>query len=410
VKILQLVLYFPPAWSYGGPVRVVYEISKELVKRGHEVTVFTTDVLDKKNRNDIDTNKMQLMEGIRVHYFRNISNRLAHDQSIFLTPKLYSHLRQFIREFDVVHLHEYYSIQSILTSYYCKKYKIPYILHAHGSLPPERGRSLRKKVFNKLVGKPILKYASRVIAISQYEKNQYLDSGIPEDKISVIPNGLQPQDFSALPSRSDFGKKYPVGDQDKVVLYLGQLMKLKAPDILLEAFYGLNKTLEHLKLVFVGPDRGFKNVLLEQVAKLNLGDKVIFTGLLTGRDKLAAYSRADVFALPSRSEGLSTVTLEAAACGLPVVISDRCGVPEVSRYNAGEIVRCNKDELKEALKRILTDSKLAQEMGQNGRRMVAEKFSWGTIVDSLLDEYKRAIHWAAPSPQRGEGWGEGGIA
>ncbi|KAF5430840.1 Glycosyltransferase Family 4 [Candidatus Methanophagaceae archaeon] len=123
MRILQVISSFPPAYTYGGPVRVAYEVSKELVKRGHEVTVYTTDVYDVHSRFKYDENPVWL-DGIEVYHFKNVSNELAH-RNLAAAPMMAFALNKSLKNFDVIHLHEYRSFQAILVHHYAKKIRYP---------------------------------------------------------------------------------------------------------------------------------------------------------------------------------------------------------------------------------------------------------------------------------------------
>jgi len=105
MKILQIIPYFYPAWSYGGPPRVAYKLSKELVKRGHEVTVYTSDTLNAKQRINIPPGKASEIDGIKVCYFKNMINWLGARYHLFLTPTFVKAMRNNLKDFDVLHLH-----------------------------------------------------------------------------------------------------------------------------------------------------------------------------------------------------------------------------------------------------------------------------------------------------------------
>ena len=119
MKILQVISSFPPAYSYGGPLKVAFNISKELVKNGHDVTVYTTDVYDSKSRLQYETNP-EIMEGVKVYRFRNISNALSR-KNFSCAPSMFFFLKNNIKDFDIIHLHEFRSFQAIFVYHYAKK-------------------------------------------------------------------------------------------------------------------------------------------------------------------------------------------------------------------------------------------------------------------------------------------------
>lgn len=399
MKILQVVPYFYPAWAYGGPAKVVYEISKKLVTRGHNVTVYTTDVYDRDKRLDVDNNIPVNIAGTQTYYFRNIIEALAYDYNIFLSPKLVSVAKKEMRNFDVVHLHEYFTFQNVVMHHYAKKYDIPYVLNVHGSLCPvrQRKKAHTKKVFTHLFGKHILNDVDRAIALTMEEKKQFLMMGVDKDKIRVIPNGLDLSEFTDLPKKGTFKEKYSISSHTQIILFLGRVQKIKGLDLLINVFSKLIRKEKNSKLVIVGPEEeGYIETLKKLIATQEIEGKVLFTGLLKGQDKLSAYVDADVFVLSSYSEGLPMTVLEACASGLPVVITNRCNVPEVADYGAGLVVQCNENELFSALLHLLRDEGLRKTFGENGKRMVREKFTWDEVVKQLEEVYRKVGEKTGP--------------
>jgi glycosyltransferase involved in cell wall biosynthesis len=128
LKILQVVPFFYPAWAYGGVPRVAYELSKELVKRGHDVTVYTTDVRDRDSRY-VPEKRSVIVDGIKVFYFKNLSNRLAYDYQQYFPIGLKSFVRRTIKDFDIIHLHAHRHLLNNIVHYYASKFNKPYILY-----------------------------------------------------------------------------------------------------------------------------------------------------------------------------------------------------------------------------------------------------------------------------------------
>ena len=120
-------------------------------------------------------------------------------------------------------------------------------------------------------------------------------------------------------------------------------------------------------------------------------DRTIFTGMLTGKDKLAALSSADIFVLPSYSEGFSIAVLEAMAARLPVVISEGCNFPEVSEHDAGFVVEANEKPVAEAISALLSNSDLRARMGENGRKLVSERYTWQAAASKIADLYRTLV-------------------
>ena len=120
MKILQIVSTPPFAWATGGCARVVYDISKELVKRGHDVTILTTDLYEPGKRFPYKANP-EFIDGIRIIRFKYISNWLAWKNKIYISPGLIWYLKNHLQEYEIIHLQDLISVHAVATVKYCKK-------------------------------------------------------------------------------------------------------------------------------------------------------------------------------------------------------------------------------------------------------------------------------------------------
>lgn len=385
MKILQVSHSFIPCFDSGGVVRVVYEISKDLVARGHDLTVYTTDGCTK--RLDVQVNSPVELDGIRVYYFRNISNWLRMKLKLATPYAMLRVMSREIREFDVVHIHEHRTITAVIASHYAKKNGIPYIIQDHGSALPFFQKSTFKKIFDRLWGDAMFKYASRVIALTEAEVEQYKEIGVDTAKIEVVPNGINLSEYEDLPEKGEFRGKYDVKSDERIILYLGRLNKIKAPDLLIKSFAELSNEMEGVKLVMVGPDDGCMENLNHLLRSKDLEDKVLFTGPLYNQDKLEAYVDADIYVLPSLYETFPNTVIEACACGTPVVITDRCGISQMIADTVGIVVEYDKNSLKDGLIHLLVDDELREKFEARCSDFVEEHFNIHNVIDSLESIY-----------------------
>lgn len=383
MKILQMIPAFYPAVAYGGTVNVAYHLSKELARRGHEVTVYSSDALDKNHR---QKGRVSEIDGIKVHYFTNLSNRLAWHRLVF-TPGMCLQLSKEIKKFDIIHLHGSRNFQNIVAHHYAKKYNIPYVLQAHGSVLPIIQKQQLKKIFDLIFGYRILKGASKAIAVAKTEVEQYKKMGVDEDKIDIVPNGIELSEYENLPERGEFRRKYSIRDNEKIVLYLGRLHKTKGIELLVKSFSDLLKELDNVRLVLVGPDDGYRLTLEEIIQALKMDNKVLFTGFVSNDEKRAAFVDADVFVNPSADEIFGLVFLEANACGTPVIGSKGCGIANVIDGKTGFAVRTDKNQLRDAIFKILSDEGMRRRFGKEGKKLVREKFGWDNIVEEVEKIY-----------------------
>ncbi|KGK98087.1 hypothetical protein LI82_10130 [Methanococcoides methylutens] len=387
MKIAQVISTPPFAWATGGCARIAHELSKELANKGHEVTIITTD-LYKPDQRYINTKNPEYIDGIRFFRFRCASNWLAWKHKLYISPKLLRYLKINLQEYEVVHLQDLISIQAIITSKYCKKYKIPYILTAHGSIPWLYKKSILSWVFNRLWGHNILTNADKITVFTEEEAEQCRYMKVSEDKIKLIPNGIDLNKYKNLPEKMEFRNKYTINKNKKIILYIGRIEQSKGIDLLIESFSLLAPEMDDVLLLITGPDDGYLNTLNKLVLASGIEDKVIFTGFLEEKDKIRAYVDADVHVSPRQWEPFGLTLLESCACGTPVICSKGCGIANVIDNQVGIAVPYNKYDMKTALMRVLKDDETKRKFGENGKLIVQEQFSFEKIVEEVEKTYK----------------------
>lgn len=375
MRILQVIEFFTP--KMGGSVQVAYQIARHLSKRGHEVTVCSSDYgREEAAFSDVPFEAVLLPTAFSRWGF-------------YVTPVLIRWARQHLRKFDVIHLHNVRTFQNLIVSAFARRYGIPYVLSAHGSLPVIVQRKVAKRVYDLLFGRRLIAGASRLIAVSPVEMEQYAAWGVDPDRIAMIPNGLDLDDFSHLPPRGEFRRRLGIPDSVKIVLFLGRLHRVKGLTHLIQAFAWLRTRLGDCILVIAGPDDGELARLRTLANGLGLREQVMFVGPVYGEEKLAAYVDADVLASPAAYEIFGLVPFEALMCGTPVVVADGCGSGHlVRRAQAGCVVPYGDVEaLGEALLKMVTDGKEANKMIQAGQEYIREHLDWQAILNRLEEVY-----------------------
>lgn len=378
--------YFYPAEAFGGPVKVAFDVGRELVRRGHEVVVFTSDAKDLENRLDVERDEI---EGMQVYYFRNLFMSLVKWSKLFITPDLPKKMMSDLKSFDIVHVHEYTTYQNIVVHHFAKKFGVPYVLQAHGSLP-KIGRQARKWIYDAFFGSTLLRDASKVIALSEIEAEQYKCAGVPAEKIAIVPNGIDLTEYSDLPPKGSFKKKFGLEKNEKIVLYLGRIHEIKGIDILVRAFANILHKLDDVRLVIVGPDDGYLGEIEALIKALKIENKVLISGPLYGKDKLEAYVDADVYVLSSIYEIFGISLLEAYACSTPVIASSVGGLKDlVINGETGFLVEPGSIvELSRSIVFMIDNSASAKRMGMKGREFVKNFSAWTVInrLECLYDE------------------------
>jgi len=379
MKILYIAPYFYPAESIGGTANVLYNLSKALIKKGHAVTIYSTDLLNNAQRVRYPHNTEIDISGIKVIYFSNISNYLAYKYHFFFSPKFFIHFLRHIKEFDIVHIHEIYTLMNLWVGYWAWKMHIPYLITSHGTLEmkKEEGRVAWKKIFLELGGMSMLKTASCLIALTLREKTTFKNLGLQEDKISVIPNGINENIHIFRNKSSKFLKKFHLPSNSKILLFLGRIHRKKGIHLAIKSLSMLKGRYKNLILVISGPveDSNYYNSLVNEIADYGLKEKVFFTGSLMEEDKNNAFDSSDIFILTSYSEGLPCTALEAAFSGVPLLVSGDCNIPEVKLFGSGIIVELNTKSIVSGIIKIMSRADYRNFYGNNGRKMVKDRFS-----------------------------------
>ena len=386
MKILQVAPCLHPSW--GGSAAVVRDISKQLVKRGHDVTIYTSDGTAK--------GRVQNMEGVKVYFLPTLNSRNAIPSKFFITPQLNELMKREIQCFDLIHLHEFRSYQNLVVHHYATKFNVPYVILAHNSLTRVPTKRRLKWAFDVFFGYRILKDVSRGIALSRKEVKQYNNLGVPKSKILCMPNGIDLSKYFLLPPRGSFKRKFNLDEKTQVILCLGRIHKEKGLEFLIKAYAALIKDPKYSRtlLVISGRDDGFTQVVMSLVYSLGLTKKVILTGFLSEEDKIKAYVDSEVVVNVEPENIFGLVPLEAAACSTPVIVSRTNDISEaVLAGNLGCVVEYNNIyELTRAMIKLLDQpSSFTLIQRQKSRSYIFNKFDWNIVMPQLEKIYEIAL-------------------
>lgn len=391
MKILHVAHFFYPCLSAGGVVNASYQIASKQ-REDNDVKVLSTDSCKERlkfpnGRYDVD------VDGIKVDYFKNLSNRFK--MATMLDTPLFSsfRIRKEIGNYEIVHIHEHRQTLAIIVSHFARKNNIPYIVQAHGSVLPFFQKEGLKNLFDKVFGFRILHNADCVFALTEVERKQYLEMGIDEEKIEIVPLGINLEEYENLPDFGRFRSKFSIDDKDKLILFVGRIHEIKGLDLLIDSFNDLIhlNEYERIKLAIVGPDDGYLNELEEKIKTYSLDEKVIITGPLYNEEKQEALVDCDLFVMPSKYESFTTSGLEAMACSKPLVLTKNNHIHDWVDGNCGIACDDDKDSLRSAIEELLFDEDLSRTYGENGRELIDHKYNWNIINKQILDIYNRFL-------------------
>ena len=388
MKILMLTWEYPPR-IVGGIARVVHDLSKRLIKDGHEVTVVT--YRDNTNVPEYENDK-----GVNVY---RVDNYMIHPNNFIdwimqLNFNLVSKATEIINKeggFDVIHAHDW------LVTYAAKTlknaYDIPIVATIHAT---EAGRNSgihdeTQRYINDTEW--LLTYeATEVIVNSNFMKNDiHRLFGLPFEKINVIPNGINLSNFTGIERDYDFRRQYAM-DNEKIILYVGRLVYEKGIQHLIAAMPKILSNYHDAKLIIAGRG-GMMDELKAEARNLGLGNKVYFTGYLDSKQVQKMYKCADVAVFPSTYEPFGIVALEAMLAGVPTVVSDVGGLNEIVNHGVDGMKSYagNPNSIADSVTALLYDHQLAANVSKKAKQKVKEQFNWEKIAQDTHFTYEKAI-------------------
>lgn len=376
MKILQVIPWFAPI--RGGDVNVCYHLSKELASRNHDVTIVTTDY-------QFDHVYAGTLEayGVRVLPFRN------RDRLLFISPRLNQWLETETAKYDIIHLHQFRSYQSLLAHKYAIQHAVPYVVQPHASTP----RLTRKRIkwlFDVFFGHAILDDASGIIAVSREEER--FDKQLTQNtKITVIYNGIDLAAFSSPPSPEVFRENH--GIDGTMILYLGRISHEKGIEFAIRAVSKVAEDSSNLTFIIAGADGGYRSELERLVERLALGNVVRFIGSVDETEKAAAYAAADLFIhTVSYMGGVGLAPLEAILSGTPVIVTKECG-EIIKSANCGYFVEFGDiDSLAAQVKHVLENPDESKKKVERGIAYITRHFSWPAVTTRIEHVYDSVIN------------------
>lgn len=366
MRILRVVSDLYPA-VVGGVGIHAHEMSRLQAEKGHLVTVVTYE----NGVHNPDFYQSQKYSLVQVPpSFALFGNTIS-----LCLPSV---IRSLEKEFDVVHAHSHLFYSTVIAAFQRRCGTIPLVITNHGLISQTAPMWLQN-IYLPTIGKWTYRTADKIICYTETEKEQLIDLGIEEKKISVIHNGICTETFS--PSTSP---------PEKQILWIGRYTPGKGVDYLIEAFRIFHQRYPEYTLLMVG--RGpKKDEITRMIQENGLESSIQLLDFIPNAELPNLYRKSSIFVLPSLEEGVPRTILEAMACGVPVVCTE---LPQLVDIVAGSgiLVPVRESEaIAEALIQIVTDPDRARELGESGRDRVASDFSWEDTVRRTLELYEEVI-------------------
>ncbi len=407
MKLLCIIPNYWPTFQYGGPIVALHYLNRVLVKKGVDVTVYTTN--ENLNKNT-PINEEVNIDGVKVIYFRftNLFEFITQTGWRF-SWRLAETLKKNLKTFDLIYIVTIWSYPTTVGAHYCRLCRKPYIIAPQGMLYPDL---FYKKVWKKwpyyqFVVKKDLRAASAIHYTTDDETEKTHSFLKLKNQTVIIPNGIDLSEFSGLIDKERLKGRYPYLKDKKIILFLGRINWKKGLDILVKAYAMLIKERSDLHLLIVGGDEtGYNKKVKKWIKQYEMnyadygletkgyveGARVTFTGMLTGKEKIEAYAGSDIFVLPSYSENFGVAVVEAMACRLPVVISNNVGIyKNIEQNKAGMVVDADAEGVYRGIKLLLENPALREEMVINGRKLVEESYDINKVADEMILAFQKII-------------------
>ena len=398
MKILMLTWEYPPR-VVGGIARVVNDLSKRLIKDGHEVTVVTY--------REGNAPYYEIDKGVKVYRVDNfiINANNFTDWIMQLNFNMVAKASELIRkegDFDVIHAHDWlvaYAAKTIKHSF-----NIPLVATIHAT---EAGRNSgihdeQQKYINDTEW--MLTYeATEVIVNSNYMKGELQRLfGLPFEKINVVPNGVNLLTYSGVDRDYEFRRRFAM-DNEKIILFVGRLVYEKGIQHLIAAMPKILERYHDAKLVIAGKG-GMIDELRQEAEYLGIGEKVYFAGYVGGKDVAKLYKAADIAIFPSTYEPFGIVALEAMLAEKPVVVSDIGGLNEIvqHRENGMKCYAGNANSIADSILELLFNPELCNSITKKAKAKVRNEYNWNKIAQDTHFIYQKAICETIAEKQRKE--------
>jgi len=326
MRVLRVIPTLDPA--YGGPAATLGPITEALTRLGHTVEIAC-----------LDSAEASWMKDVSFPVYCLGSRRTWYGYS----RKLSKFLRSNLDNYDCVIVHGIWRFIGYAVRRSSQRSRTPYVVHPHGMLLPWYNQRyplsyLKKIIYWLAVEYRVLRDAKAVLFVCEQERLLARRTFWPyRCRETVVSYGTAPPGGSADAQLRSFFGRFPELEGKQLIIFLGRIHFTKGCDLLIEAFSRIAREVDRAHLLIAGPDEvGWKETLLKNALKLGIDGRITWGGLLTGDVKWGALRASDVFVLPSHQDNTSVAMMEALACGVPVLISNKVYIwPEIIADGAG---------------------------------------------------------------------------
>lgn len=376
MRILHIVTLFTPDGAFGGPSRVALNQCAELTSRGHEVTVAAAYHGYSTPPTHLDGVPLQLFPARRVVPAFGYSAISARGMGRWLWKNRTA--------FDVAHIHLGRDLVSTPAAIQIRRQGVPLVMQTHGMLA--NGDRLLAKTYDRLLTRKLLQDAACTLYLNDIEHS---------DLLRISPTNLVTQHlFNGLPAVPQISRVATAGQPE--VLFFGRLHFRKQPVLFAQAALCLLRAGENASFAIVGPPEGEEaavdDVIRHARAEGYSPAQIRREPGVSLRDAYKRMAQASIYVLPSKREPFGMTIVEALSLGIPVITPNDGGLAKfIEAHECGLLIDDSLEALTLAIKRLLSDPTMADEMGSKGARAVAAEFSIDKVAETLELIYNRAV-------------------
>ncbi|MFX1394335.1 MAG: glycosyltransferase family 4 protein [Promethearchaeota archaeon] len=376
--------------KYGGPYEAILELVSHLEKLGVNSKIFTTSFIAQKGK-ERTVFLEKKSKNITIHRFHSFLKFRDYRISFRMFPFLLKEAKNI----DIINSNALRSYQEDIGSIVSILKKKPFIITPHGaiSINWSYNDKIPKMIHDKTIGYFKRKLLNpHFIAVAKNEIPIIKKYGIDDTHIHYIPHGVNTDIFKPVNS-DDLKKKWNL-ENSNIILYVGRIAKGKGVDILIKILNLIVKKNKNVKLIIIGPDAGFLQIVRSLIHKYNLSKYVIFPGFIPKKNLAKYYSMSDLVVYPSSQEIFGMVITEAMACEKAVISSDIMGPKEIILDGkTGYLSNFkNLNEVSQMILDLLNDKKQLITMGKNGLERVKNKYSWQKAAKNYFTLYKKILN------------------
>ncbi len=387
MKVLHVIPSISP--NLGGPSQVVINEVKYLRKCGIDAEIVTTND-DEKNVLDVPLNQKINYQEVPIYFLPRFNPRM---KEFIFSSAITNWLWQNSNNYDLINTHYLFSYPSTCAGAIARIKKIPYVVRTIGQLTPWalQQSKIKKQIYSFLIEKNNLNKANAIHCTSPQEAEDVKNFGIKTPTF-ILPLGMN-FSIKIVDAKSKLREKYNILNHQKIILFLSRLHYKKRPDLLIDSLKNTKQQRDDFFLILAGSgELEYINFLKDKITQHNLSKNVIFTGFVEGDLKNLLLQGSDMFVLPSFSENFGLAIAEAMAAECPVIVTKGIQITDqIIEYQAGLMSEDNEESLTKTISTLLDSDILRQKLGENGKKLVQEKYSWQVIAEKLSIIYKSII-------------------